>query len=117
MRLGDEDRPEKNVDLAGVESTEDVLLLCVTFEEFRDDVSPSELCGIPSSCDDKPPCVGGVGTGEMVLVTDGEGLPLGVKVSPLLADSRGETGTRGGLGAVGRIVASGVSYLSRAYTQ
>jgi hypothetical protein len=88
--------------LRGVESTEDVLLLCVPFDEFRDDVSPSEFGGIPSSCDDKPPpCVGGVGTGEMVLVTDGEGLPLGVKVSPLLADSRGETGTRGGLGAVG----------------
>jgi hypothetical protein len=104
--------------LRGVESTEDVLLLCVPFDEFRDDVSPSKLGGIPSSCDDKPPCVGGVGTGEMlVLVTDGEGLPLGVKVSPLLVDSCGETGTRGGLGAVGRIVASGVSYLSCAYTQ
>ena len=103
--------------MRGVESTEDVLLLCVPFDEFRDDVSPSKLGGIPSSCDDKPPCVGGVGTGEMVLVTDGEGLPLGVKVSPLLVDSCGETGTRGGLGAVGRIVASGVSYLSCAYTQ
>ena len=101
MRLESEGIPVKMFNLGGVESTEDELLLCVPFEELWDDVSPSKLGGIPSSCDDKLPCVGGVGTGEMVLVRDGEGLPLGVKVSPLLADSRGETGTTGELGAVG----------------
>ena len=99
--------------MGGVAGTEDVLLLCVPF----DDVSTSKLGRNSSSCDDRPKCVVGVGTGGMELVTDSEGLPLVVKVSPLLADSRGETATRGGLRAVGRIVASGVSYLSRAYKQ
>ena len=96
-RVGDEGIPVKKVDLGSVEGAEDVLLLCVPF----DNDSTSKFGGNSSSCNDKQSCAGGVGTGEVVLVNDREGLPLVVKLSPLLADSRGETGTRGGLGAPG----------------